>query len=249
MQTARQTVYGLAIESSNPSADDAVANPGRAGGPGVALAEMTVDGEKRAIIGDVLVEPLRRLSGREDDLMPAIDRVCLKAGIDARRIGLVAASIGPGGYTALRVSVTVANILSFTTGALCVPVPSASVVAKRVVHKGRFAVLLASKGATAYATVFAPGWEDATEIPSGRIVSATELDDLAVDLLVADRHLSGGIRQAAEARGIRLELPVFDPRACLELCCRLPGAPAGMLQPLYPREPEAVTLWNARRHS
>lgn len=256
VQTARDKVFGLAIESSNPSAEDfanRAGEPERAsgvpggGGMGVALAEMAADGATWAIAGEVLVEPLRRGGGREDDLMPAIDRVCRRAGVDAGRIGLVAVSVGPGGFTALRVSVTVANVISYAKGSLCVAVPSASVVARRIVHSERFAVLLASKGPTAFATVFSPGWDRTGLSPIGKIVGAPDIGELDVDLIVADRHLAAPIRREAESRGIRIEPPTFDPAACLELATLLPGAPAGTLLPLYPREPEAVTLWNARQ--
>lgn len=247
MGTARDKVFALAIESSNPSSADGIDG----NGPGVALGEVVHRAGAWSIAGTIAIESLRRQSGREDDLMPAIDRICKQEGTTADRIGLVAVSVGPGGFTALRVAVTIGNAIAFATGAACVAIPSALVVACRVACSGRFAVLLASKGETSFATVFSPGWgserAESVTCPQGTLVRAADIAGLDVELLVSDKFLPAAIREAAERAGVRVVAPHFDPAACLELGCRLPVAAPGSLSPLYAREPEAVTLWKARQ--
>lgn len=245
MGTAHDKLFALAIESSNPSSADGIDG----GGPGVALAEVSQRAGAWSIVGKIATESLRRQSGREDDMMPAIDRLCKRVGTTAASIGLVAVSVGPGGFTALRVAVTVGNAIAFATGAACVAIPSALVVASRVKCSGRVAVLLASKGETSFATVFAPGWDSGASMtgPEGMLVRATDIAGLDVEMLIADKFLPTPIREAAERAGIKVAVPQFDPAACLELGCRLPAARPGSLAPLYPREPEAVTLWKARQ--
>lgn len=238
-------IFGLAIESSNPSAAEGPSSSG----PGVALAEVSHQAGAWAVVGDIATERLRIGSGREDDLMSAVDRLSKRVGVAPKQIGLVAVSVGPGGFTALRVAVTVGNSIAFATGAACVCVPSAQVAARRVNSTERFAVALASKGDTTFATVFAPGWEGApgAKRPIGKLVRAPDVVALDVGLIVADKFLPAPIREAAERAGMRVVAPEFDAAACLELGCSIQVGTPGSLEPLYAREPEAVTLWKARQ--
>ena len=180
----------LAIEVSNPSAikhDPAEhardtsaargtdATAGDVLGPSVALAR-----------GDSIIdqEPVRGRAGRQDDdLMPAIDRLVRRAGLAARDIERVAVSIGPGGFTGVRVAVATAKALgeaiAMRTGvsACCIGVATARVAAWHRCHEaaarsqagagggelsearsampgGAFVVALASKRDTAFLSLF-----------------------------------------------------------------------------------------------
>ena len=64
--------------------------------------------------------------------------------------------------------------------------------------------------------------------------------------ILADRFFPASLKNAAESAGIRLREPVFDPVDVAEVSCFLPEIDAAELNPIYPREPEAVTLWRAR---
>lgn len=241
MDAAHHATFALAIESSNPSAD-----PMSDAGPGVALSQFIREAERCVPVGVPHVELLRKGAGREDDLMPAIDRLFRRIGAQPREVGLVAVSVGPGGFTALRVAVTVGNTFAFATGAPTVAVPSALVVARSTKPPGRFAVALASKGESTFVTVFDPAWQD-LPIPEGRLLGAADIASLGVERLIADSFLPQSIREACAQAGIDLQPPSFDARACLECAFHLPPSPPGSLSPLYPREPEAVTLWRARQ--
>jgi tRNA A37 threonylcarbamoyladenosine modification protein TsaB len=212
----------LAIETSNPSA----------GGGGVAL----VAGAGVGVLG---VEEVSREPQR-DDLMAAIARLCARCQKSPGDLTRVAASIGPGGYTAVRVAVTVAKMICEATGAACVGVPTPLVVARRVSFQGPFAIALASKGETALVTRFeggAPG--------PGTLIDASGLTSLHIGLLVADAFLPPAMRTRAAELGIRVEPPTFDPVACAEASEIIPPTDPAALLPLYPREPEAVTKWRA----
>ena len=238
--------FALSIESSNPSATGG----GAAGGPGVAAARIDT-AERGWVLADApLSEPLRSGPGREDDLMPAIGRLMKRIGAASSEIALVAVSVGPGGFTALRVAVSIVKILSFATGAACVGVPTACVVARRArAGLAPFAVLLAGKGDSAFATVFGPvehaalTGEEPLEVPHGRIVLAADIEGLGVRSIVADRFVPEAILATAERLGISRTMPEYDAAACLELGLRLPPVSADVLAPIYPREPEAVVKW------
>ncbi|MBL8875426.1 MAG: hypothetical protein JNM86_06485 [Phycisphaerae bacterium] len=241
MDVPHQSIFALAIESSNPSADHATGS-----GPGVAIVRVARESERLVPAGPPQVELLRKSGGREDDLMPAIDRLCRRVGANARQIGLVAVSVGPGGFTALRVAVTVGNAIAFVARAPTVAVPSALVVARSTKPSGRFAVALASKGDSTFATVFDPAWQE-HPAPQGRLIRAADVAPLGVDRMIADSFLPEPIRAACIEHGIEILPPAFDPNECLELAFRLPAGVPGGLMPLYPREPEALTLWRARQ--
>ncbi len=212
----------LAIEASNPS-----------GGAGVALAP---DGTA----GRVDAEPLAPGTRHGDDLAPAIDRLCARAGVAPADLARVVVSLGPGGYTGVRIAVTTAKLIAEAAGAELVGVPTAEVVAASL-PPDRFPALvcLASKGQTTFGTLFA---EPGAPGEALGLLGAGALPG-ALASLVADRHLPAPIRERAGALGLAIIEPVFDAAACLRLGLeRGPTDPAA-LAPIYPREPEAVRKW------
>ncbi|MBX3358201.1 MAG: hypothetical protein KF745_07215 [Phycisphaeraceae bacterium] len=238
----------LAIEASNPSV-----------GSGVAVGRR---GEAGAV--EVLgVEVVRSESREEDDLMPAVDRVCRGAGVGAREIRLVAVSVGPGGYTAVRVATAAGKMIAEGVGARCVAVPTAMVAALGAGAEWNpdrgVAVMLASKGpggtggeASAWVAVLKgtmEGWIDASV--NGRIVNAAGAGALGGEagLVIADRFLSEPLRAAIAGVGLRVVEPRLDAEVCLRVACAgvLPEIDPVALVPLYPREPDAVTLWRAKK--
>jgi tRNA threonylcarbamoyl adenosine modification protein YeaZ len=101
-----------------------------------------------------------------DWLIPAIDQALRDARLTPRAISTVAVSVGPGGYTSVRVAVTVARFIAEATGACCIPIPTTHVAAVRfaathahptthpTTHPSTLFVALASKGDTAYIQPF-----------------------------------------------------------------------------------------------
>lgn len=221
----------LAIETSNPSSPE----PGSGAGPGVALGR--AGGE---LLG---AEPVE--GGAHDDaLTPAIARLFERAGARPAEIGLVAVSVGPGGYTALRIAVTTAKFIAEACGALCVPVPSAAVAAAACPRGLPFAVALASKDGTCFAQPFGPEGEPAGE---GRLIDAAGVEGLGVSRLAADRFLPGPVRSRALELGLELLPLQLSAQAVLGLVSRYSAVNPDEIHPQYPREPEAVVMWR-RRH-
>lgn len=232
----------LALETSNPTAD-----PGRSAS--VALVRLPPPGESDAGLTPLAIV---RLGDTEaNGLLPSIDRCFQEAGLapDALRVpgSRIAVSIGPGGYTSVRIAVTAAKVLCDATGAACVAVPTAHVVAARVSNARPFAVALASKRETAWLTLF--NADGAVRRLLG-LVDDAAIDTLGsegVDLLVIDRFAPARMVERAQAAGIRIEPPTFDAMACAELGATIEPIDPLALEPMYPREPEAVTKWRALR--
>lgn len=250
----------LAIEVSNPSATgaapDGVTPVPEVVGPSVALARGPL------VLDQEWVGASRGRHG--DDLMPAIDRMVRRAGHTPRDVSRVYVSIGPGGFTGLRVAVATAKAIGESIIArggprsCTVGVPTARVAAlNHVLRRGDtdarpFAVALASKRDTAWLTCF-----DARGAPEsgvtghpGLLAAAHDLAHLhrvhALGVLIADQFLPGALRDAAAALGLAIEAPILSARACAIVASGLPGIDPACLMPMYPREPEAVTLWRAR---
>lgn len=206
------------------------------------------------------VEGLRAVGRHEDDLTPAVARVCETAGVAPNELEQVAVSVGPGGFTALRMAVAAAKMIAAATGAKTISVPTATSVARGMREelrgRGGFAVALAGKQESAFVTVFAAEGEGgAVEAAEGRLMEAAEVGRLAaagVRTIVGDRFLPEPIREAAVGAGMEVVPPRFEAAAVLE-CAALVGT-AGVrevdpveLLPLYGREPEAVRLWRERK--
>ncbi len=236
----------LAIEASNPSAAQST--------PGVAIGRVSQHPESQHTGGpsdaraELLgVELFRSTARHDDDLLPAIDRLWTRlvedrVVADRREIGRVAVSVGPGGFTGLRVAIAAGKMIAEAVGARCVAVPSACVVARRVAADvpRPFAVLLASKRETTIATVFA---ETDISLSTAREIGAADLALLGAGSLVADGFLPEPIRAEAARLGLGIVEPVLCPVACLEAAGVLEGIDPVELSPIYGREPEAVRKW------
>ncbi|MCZ6834265.1 MAG: tRNA (adenosine(37)-N6)-threonylcarbamoyltransferase complex dimerization subunit type 1 TsaB, partial [Planctomycetota bacterium] len=202
--------------------------------------------------GTIHVEVLNESKRHDDDLMPAIDRMFSKAGLTPRDLEAVAISIGPGGFTGLRIAITTAKMFAQTLGVKLLAIPSAEVVAQSMEDEaGPILITLAGKGDNAWIThlVRTNGlWEILGE-PG--LMDAGQLDLEAITILVADQYLPAAMRKKAQQVGVPIHEPKFDPQACLLVGSRFLQAglvtEPGNLNPLYPRPPEAVSIWEQRK--
>lgn len=221
--------------------------------------------------GDAIEEePLRVGRRHDDDLMPAIDRLFKRLGYRPADVSAVFVSIGPGGFTGLRIAVTTAKMVAETSGAALVAVPSALVAAEAWSESGRgsgrgsgpIICALASKAETCWCTRLeradSGGTESGDRGPwriagSPGVATAAALDLGTVECLLGDDHLPPSFRARAAEAGVPVRPPIFSAEACLAAGRRLLDAgqvvSALALEPLYPREPEAVSLWAKRRES
>lgn len=203
--------------------------------------------------GVVHVEMLQESQRHDDDLMPAIVRLLTKTGLQPGDLEAVGVSIGPGGFTGLRIAITTAKMLADTLEVTLIAVPSALVVAEshNPVLSGPILVALASKGETCWLTRMDSTlgrWKIQGE-PG--LVDAHQLDLSDITALLSDHHVPEAIRKKCEVVPVPILEPQFDPAACLKVSLyRLASGDISdplILRPLYPRPPEAVTLWKKRR--
>ena len=217
----------LAIETSNPGA----------GPTGVAVAKGA--GAGWGDLGPVLHEGVAEGGRRGDDLMSAIDRLCRRAGVAPGDLGRIGVSTGPGGYTGLRVAVTVARTLAWACGADVVGVPTALVAREALGGADLPAlVMLASKGEAA------SGWVvGADGARCVGVIGPDHIEGHGVRCIVGDTHLPESVRRRAGELGLPVRDLSLDAAACLRLAAAIPP---GEATPIYAREPDAVTQWRAR---
>ncbi len=203
---------------------------------------------------EVEVEMLRCGARHDDDLLPAIDRLLGRRGIVPRQLEVIGVSVGPGGFTGLRIAVSTAKMLGEVIGAPLVSIPTALVVAERFrrqrVMTGQIIVGLAAKAERFWATrlhLLGPegelGWRT---IGTPGLVGTGELDLDGVHAVIADQYLPEWAASLCAERGIEVAPPHFDPAAALAVTDELHAAgqitDPLRLSPLYPRPPTAVLL-------
>ncbi len=189
-----------------------------------------------------------------DELAPAVAAVLAEAELDAASISTVAVDVGPGGFTGLRISVAIGQAIAEAANASVVAVPGAVVALASTPEvagvAGRALVLSAAKAGTAWGTLFerTDAGRDWTVVGQPGILDGPPSGPLAV--VLADEHLDGEFR-AAIPREVPIVVPRFDAAALAKRA--LVGGPGlvvhadpARLQPLYPREPEAVRIWRER---
>jgi len=228
----------LAIEISNPSTDPA--------SPGSVCIGETPSGAPPTVLATQHLAPRAR---HDDALAPAIAGVLENAGAAPADVARLAVSIGPGGFTALRIAAVTAKLFSEATGAACVAVPTAAVAAWGPGLSGVFAVALASKGESAWVAVYRRDGVNAPPTPlhEGSLCDAAAMCRLhaATPLasIIADRFLPASFAAWAAENRVEIRPLVLRAEDCLRAAAGLPDVDPIVMAPLYPREPEAVSKW------
>ena len=204
----------------------------------------------RDAAGTVRTTTLESASGVDDQLMPAIKQLFAEADAQPQDLSLIGVSIGPGGFTGLRVAVSTARTLAMTTGCRVVAVPSAIVAAMGHPEiEGDLAVLLAGRRDSAWLTRV--GSDHGIVGEPGLVCEETVASAIAGCVVVlGDEHVPTPLQEAITAARFKLTPPRWDPLACLQAAERAADggqyAAPSTLEPLYPRPPEAVRLFKAR---
>jgi tRNA threonylcarbamoyladenosine biosynthesis protein TsaB len=208
----------------------------------------------------IAVERFASGGSRDDDpLFPAIDRLLRSRSARPCDLGAIAVSVGPGGFTGLRIAVTAAKTMADALDIPVIAVPSALVAADGAMQRdpqgGGWLVALASKRTTSWwTTVVAAG--DALQIvgepairEASELVAAAPADH-PIRTMLADEFVHADALAVARAAGWLIETPRFAAESCWRqgraMLRRGEFADRVTLAPLYPREPEAVTLWRER---
>ncbi|HMK41647.1 MAG TPA: tRNA (adenosine(37)-N6)-threonylcarbamoyltransferase complex dimerization subunit type 1 TsaB [Methyloceanibacter sp.] len=182
--------------------------------------------------------------GHAEALMPMVQEVLAKAGISAPELDLIAATVGPGSFTGVRIAIAAARGLALATGAKLYGTDSLTVMARdalgRLSPKGPFAVAVDAHRGMIYLGIY----DEAGEQRDGPLliapVDAAEL--VPRDLIVA---VGSGAALLAEScarqrRHIETALPELQPSAAslakiaLEVRATVP-----ILRPLYLRPADA----------
>jgi len=221
----------LAIETSNPSSSGSE-------WPAVALGYPSGAG---AVV--LASAPLRPKDRHDDALMPAINEVCSAAGMTPGDLSRVAVSVGPGGFTALRIAVTTAKMLALSRDCGCISVPTAAALLRNVdsacFDRGTVAVALAWKRDSV--------WIERYASPRQRVHAGLErldrLDLTECATLIADDRFTSTLDSRVRHGSLAIEPPRFDASGVLAASLDMGVTDPISLTPLYPREPEAVTKW------
>jgi tRNA threonylcarbamoyl adenosine modification protein YeaZ len=183
----------------------------------------------------------------DDDLLPAIDRLFKRCHLVPRDLDAIGVSVGPGGFTGLRIAVSTAKMFAEALASKIIAVPSALVAAESYRGEGPIIVALSSKGDTCWCTRLERRDRIWHVVGVPQVTDADHLDLRGVEALLGDEHVPEDIARYCTYQHVQLVPPVFDPAACLAVAERMLAASDVVdplvLQPLYPRQPEAVTIW------
>jgi tRNA threonylcarbamoyl adenosine modification protein YeaZ len=205
-------------------------------------AVLLADGAAQRI---VLCEE-RMARGHAEALMPMAAEVMTGAGLDFSALDLVAATLGPGSFTGVRIAIAAARGFALVTGAHLWGTDSLTVMAKAGLESGMvggnkpFAVAVDARGERLYFGVYDA---DGRKLAGPLLMEARE----AVALLPAElaTAVGNGAAHLAEVamlrgRAVDAKLPDLQPNAsalaelALEADETLPT-----LRPLYLRPPDA----------
>ena len=198
----------------------------------------------------------------KDELLPAVRSVLDSVGVSVADLSTIAVDIGPGGFTGLRVSIAAGQMLAEIAGATIVGIPGAEVAAASTPavcassRIGSMLVIAATRNGTAWTTRLGRGDPSEDWLPEGTPALVAEPPAESFDLVLADEHLEPAWRSHFESQGTEIVEPVHSAEGLAGLLqgCMAGSPPptwhvssdAATLRPIYPREPEAVRLWQAR---
>jgi tRNA threonylcarbamoyladenosine biosynthesis protein TsaB len=187
-------------------------------------------------------------------LAPAIERICAEAGITLAAVDLVAADVGPGLFTGLRVGLATAAALASALGRPATGLASTEILAAPHLGDGRTVVAVVDirRGEVAWGRYGAEGAAGpalaAPEALAGELDALTrEAGDL---LVVGDGALR--YRDVLVPAGSRLALDVSAPYPSAEVLAGLAwrrcfgGASGPDLTPLYLRQADVRIGWATR---
>jgi len=204
-------------------------------------AVLTADGAKRGLFAREA--PMAK--GHAEALMPMVAEVLAKAGIAAREIGLIAATVGPGSFTGVRIAIAAARGLALATGAKLYGTDSLTVMARAalrggVAPGGPFAVAVDARRGMIYLGLY----DAMGERRDGPLLVSP---DEAARRIPRDLGLAVGsgallLAEAVARQGRQVEgaLPELQPSAALLAEIALEARETvTTLRPLYLRPPDA----------
>jgi tRNA threonylcarbamoyladenosine biosynthesis protein TsaB len=189
----------------------------------------------------------RMARGHAEALMPMVAEIMRHAGLDFAELDLIAATLGPGSFTGVRIAISAARGFALVTSAKLWGTDSLTVMAKVALASGAiesssspFAVAIDARRSMLYLGLY----DSEGKRLQGPLLIAP---DDGVSLLPCDLRLAVGsgaadLAEAALARGRHLEakLPDLQPNAAsLAELALASGETSTTLRPLYLRPPDA----------
>ncbi|MBC8201618.1 MAG: tRNA (adenosine(37)-N6)-threonylcarbamoyltransferase complex dimerization subunit type 1 TsaB [Planctomycetes bacterium] len=187
----------------------------------------------------------------QDDVMPSIEAIAHELHILPKTIDCVIVSVGPGGFTGLRSTVAIAKMIALVSGAALIPVETAmSVVANAGCEAGTYLVVSGVKQDSFWLSTVRVNDESIT--CSAALSNTKDLSSLLdeTSVLFGDSFIPQSVVTIAKGENVVIQETSTSAKTLLELGLRLykekkiQAIDPLKLAPLYPREPEAVRVWN-----
>ena len=208
-------------------------------------------GSVAAKLGDGEIVELETVQGDRDrdSVMPSLDQVTSLVGGSPKNVDSVIVSVGPGGFTGLRVAVATAKMISLATGASIVPVETAIGVVGADQHAPKKSLVVSAiKNSTFWLSIVDQGLGTC----KSSLVEHEALEQQLFEggVLYGDSLMSDEIRRICEAHSVEIRTTPSSASsimiAGLALLAQGKTVAPNALVPLYPREPEAVRNWKLR---
>jgi tRNA threonylcarbamoyladenosine biosynthesis protein TsaB len=204
-------------------------------------AVLRTDGATRHL--SVREAPMAR--GHAEALMPMVAEVMTEAGLDFAALDLIAATVGPGSFTGVRIAIAAARGLALVTPAKLYGTDSLTVMARlaratEAVGGAPFAATVDARRGMLYLGLYD---EEGRRLGGPLLIAP----DDAVNLLPSNLYsvVGSGASLLADAatrrsRKLQAELPELQPSAAaLAEIALESGETVPMLRPLYLRPPDA----------
>ena len=208
--------------------------------------------------GETVLETaaLARARRHNLELMPGIDALCARHGIERHDLQELYVALGPGSFTGVRIALATVKMLAFALSARVVGVPSLEVVAANApIEAEHIAVALNLKRGNVYSQLFEAEGETQRAVNEPGVRTLEELLSEAPRpvALIGETLPELPPALARDSQITRITGEAAMPRS--EMLWRLGRARAraglfdepGTLAPHYGREPEAVTLWRQKQ--
>jgi tRNA threonylcarbamoyladenosine biosynthesis protein TsaB len=194
----------------------------------------------------IILREGRMARGHAEALMPMVAEAMKEAGVDFAKLDLIAATLGPGSFTGVRIAIAAARGLALVTGAKLWGTDSLTVMARSALASGAianrkpFAVAVDARGESLYFGLYdGDGARLEGPLLIGAEAAALMLpDDLAILVGNGAEHLA----VAASRRGRRVDAALSDLQPSAAALAELAlesNETLLTLRPLYLRPPDA----------
>ncbi|MDB4889401.1 MAG: universal protein YeaZ [Gemmatimonadetes bacterium] len=209
----------------------------------LALESSTYHGSVALLDGDVVLGARSvAMRGREHEaLMPAVAELFAEAGVRPEVVGRVVCGAGPGSFTSLRISGSIAKGIAMSAGAMLVPVSSLAllVASHEPLRAGRFLAAVDAMRGEQYVQLFDVDTDGAVYPIEGlRLISTADVDRIAEEL--------GAVAIGPGRHGAEFVVPLASAAARItKLIDGTTPADLAAWEPGYGRLAEAQVKWEA----